>query len=141
MKSLHREIADYSVPVAFAIDDPLNDFIWQNNDFSSFSVSNIDYNNDNLDSETNVVFTIDKDKSGTTTMATTVPKITATPLAATATPEPQERTSSTTEKPTVPSYSASDVHTRGNYQYVVLAGRNAQIIRYTGQESSISISS
>ena len=62
----------------------------------------------------------------------------------------EEPTNSPTEAPATempstvseePSYSASDVRTSGKFKYVVLAGGNAQIVRYTGQESSVSISS
>lgn len=46
-----------------------------------------------------------------------------------------------TEESSEPSYSANDVRTSGKFQYVVLGNGNAQIVGYTGKDSSISISS
>ena len=117
------------------VDDPTNDFLWSNEAFTAFSVSIIDYNNDNLDSSTKVSFELDKEAGSVTTMATTVPKVTATPPSVTETPLP-----TSSEEDEKPSYSASDVHTSGKFQYI-LEGNKAQIIGYTGNDSSISISS
>lgn len=120
------------------VDDPTNDFEWANSSFTAFTTSIIDYNNEDLDELTKVSFEFDKKSGSVSAMATTAPKVTATAPSATETPAPSLSEATPTEEP---SYSSSDVRTSGDFQYVILSGGKAQIVRYLGKDSSISISS
>ena len=119
------------------VDDPTNDFIWSDNAFTAFSVSIIDYNNDDLDSLTKVSFALDKEKSSAPTMATTAPKATATTPPITETPNPEQGTASIS----IPD-SQKDIEANWNendFKYKVNSDGTAKLTKYSGSAKTLII--
>ena len=119
------------------VDDPLNDFSWADDAFSAFSVSIIDYNNDDLDRLTNVSFTLNKEKNSAPSMATTVPKATATVPVVTETPSPQSISGSIeipeSQKDIQPNWNSND------FRYSINSDGTATITKYRGSAKTLII--
>ncbi len=119
------------------VDDPTNDFIWSDNTFTAFSVSIIDYNNEDLDSLTKVSFALDKEKSSAPTMATTAPKATATTPPIIETPNPDQRTVSIS----IPD-SQKDIEANWNendFNYNINSDGTAKLTKYRGNAKTLII--
>ncbi len=119
------------------VDDPTNDFEWTDNSFSAFTTSIIDYNNDDLDELTKVSFEFDKKSGSVSSMATTVPKATATPQPATETTSADQSLTSVaipdSQKDIEANWKESD------FKYKVNSDGSAKLTKYSGNASTLII--
>ncbi|MDI9521635.1 MAG: leucine-rich repeat domain-containing protein, partial [Bacillota bacterium] len=119
------------------VDDPTNDFEWSDNKFTSFSVSIIDYNNDDLDSLTRIRFELDKESGNVSAMATTAPKVTATPPTTTEIPNTDQVVTSVvipdSQKNIEANWNESD------FRYKVNSDGTAKLTKYSGNASTLVI--